>query len=704
VVVFAAALAPRATTWSGTFDRGVVLLEEVDPYYHLRRIELALANDLALPSVDTYNNHPTGATVDWPPGFDVGFALAWHLYSKVVPEPASPAAFGAVGVAVLGAAAAAGLALLAVRWGLLAGLAAGLTLAWSPAAVAYSRVGRLDHHAIEPLCLVALCVAYVWFRRRSTYPRAATLGILLALTTVVWIGSAFYAAALALAVALEAGTGGEALARRGAITWGAAAVTSSALALLSPWGRALDVVYYGLSWFQPIVFSGVALAFVVVDRLEARGAGRRWAWALGGGSVALVGAVLLVSSATGARGFSFLLTDDPVAATLVESRSITEAGVAYTLAWLGPVGLALPALWIASAVLAVRRRGVDPLLAAALAMGLLGTLLALLQLRFAPHATVTAALLVAWLLQWMRRPVVSRLAVIALAAALGWAVRPSTLPDSMVHPYLLGGFDALVWLRRAPPPTSHYHRPTEHPEYAVAAEWVWGHWITQIGRKPNIANPLGQAPANLRGTEEIARLFLEESEAEALVRLDRLGVRYLLLSAIPVTVADLAAQAGRDPARYVARDAGGGDVFRDAFYDTFHSRLYLGGGAGAEGTEPLSRIRLVFESRARIAFRGSRPAVRIFEVVPGATLVGRCAASAVEARVALEGADLVYTARAEPGEGGGFALNVPYATESARASIPARITVRCGAAEAPVAVPERAVVEGLEVPVPGPAV
>jgi hypothetical protein len=41
------------STWVGTFGRPVVLREEVDAYYHLRRIGLALSNSLLLPAVDT---------------------------------------------------------------------------------------------------------------------------------------------------------------------------------------------------------------------------------------------------------------------------------------------------------------------------------------------------------------------------------------------------------------------------------------------------------------------------------------------------------------------------------------------------------------------------------------------------------------------------------------------------------------------------
>jgi hypothetical protein len=724
--VFLAAIAPRLSTWAGTFRGPLVFLEEVDAWYHLRRIELALANGVRLPAVDTYNNYPSSTAVDWPPGFDVLFALAWHLLSKVTPVTLTPAAVGAVGVAILGSLAAAALAITAAsRWGLWASLAAGLAVAWSPAAVAYSRVGRLDHHAIEPPALVALCAAYAWARRKPSAVRAAGLGGVMAGFTVLWPGMALYAAVLALAFAGEVWTAGPQVAeeadgggsrhgeawrgeapvvRQGALAYLVAAAVSAGLAFTSPWGRGMEVVYYALSWFQPLLFGALALAFGAVYGLRARGVacGRAWAVAgLGLGVAVLV--VLAAGSGSVARGLDFLLRRGAVAATLLESRSLVETGPGYALRWLTPVGLALPILCIAAGAVTVRRkRRMMPLLAAALAVGALAAPFALLQIRFGPHAAVASGLLLAWLVGRAKRRIVAGGVVAVAAGFLAWGVRPATLPDSAVHPYLLGGFDALMWLRRNAPPTSHFHRPLERPEYGVAAEWVWGHWITQIGRKPNIANPLSQTPENLRGIDDVARLFMAESEEEALDIAERRDVRYVLLSAIPVTVSQLAVQAGRDPERYVSPSGGGPPTFHPPFFRTFHSRLYLGGGAGGDGVEvePVARARLVFESRTRIEFLGLRPTVRIYELVPGALLRGRCGSEEVEARAALRDRPLVYAFRTRPGPTGEFALRVPYASEGTEASSPARVTVRCGERATEVEIAEQDVREGRDVTVP----
>jgi asparagine N-glycosylation enzyme membrane subunit Stt3 len=729
--VFAAALFPRTSTWSGTFRGPLVLLEEVDAYYHLRRIELALANNFAIPGVDTYVNHPFGARIDWAPGFDLLFALVYHLLSKMTAAPLTPAAVGAVGVAVLGSVTAVAAALLARRWGLWAAIAAGLAVAWSPAAVAYSRVGRLDHHVIEPFWLVAMCATYAWSRARPSPGRSAALGGVLVLGTFFWPGMAFYAAALALAFPLEdwfagARTGGVAGARKGGVagarkggvagartggvtgarTGGVTArdatvayVVATALgvllALASPWAD--EVAYYALSWFQPLLFAAIATGFAVVAWLEHRGVEKRWAWALGGAVPLTLGAVALaLGTGSVGRGLAFLFRSDVVATTLLESRSLVELGPGYALRWLTPVGVLLPALWGAAAVLSVRRRNPDPLLAAALALGVLAVPLTLLQMRFGPHCAVVSGLLAGWLIARAARDVVQAALVAALAVTLAWGVRPATLPDSAVHPYLLGGFDALLWLRQSAPATSHFRRPLERPEYGVAAEWVWGHWITQVAQKPNIANPLGQTPANVQGVRDVARLFLAESEAEALAMIDRLGIRYLLLSSIPVTLPELAAQAGRDPSRYVLTGPDGTQSFRPPFFDTFHSRLYLDGGPGAEAAPP-SRVRLVFESRVRIEFMGARPAVRIFEVVPGARLHGTCRSDTVEVRAELGDSEVVYTVRHTPAADGAFAVGMPYASEATEASIPARIRARCGDEEVDVLVSERAVLDGRDV-------
>ncbi|MCG6956789.1 MAG: hypothetical protein LJF04_12440 [Gemmatimonadetes bacterium] len=729
--VFLAAMAPRLSTWAGTFRGPLVLLEEVDGWYHLRRIELALANGLILPAVDTYNNHPFGGAVDWPPGFDVLFALVWHLLSNVAHVAVSPAAVGAVGVAVLGSLAAAALAVVGARWGVWAGIAAGLSVAWSPAAVAYSRVGRLDHHAIEPLGLVVLCATYAWARRRSSATRTAALGVVMAAGTLFWPGLALYAAVLAVAFAGEVWTagglgagadkgrglagaaspgaqgpespwGGEApVVRQGALAYVVAAAVSAGLAFTSPWGRDLQVVYYALSWFQPLLFGALALAFGAVYGLRTRGVSRARAWSavgLGLGAAAVL--VVAVRSGSVGRGVDFLFGTDTISATLLESRSLAGMGAGYALRWLTPVGLAVPLLWLAAVAVTVRRRErMTPLLAAALALSTLAAPFAFLQVRFGPHAAVASGLLLAWLVGRAKRRLVAGGALVVAAGLLAWGVRPATLPGSEVHPYLLGGFDALAWLRRQAPPTSHFLHPVERAEYGVAAEWVWGHWITEIGQKPNIANPLSQTPENRRGIDDVARLFMAESEEEALDIAQRRDVRYLLLSAIPVTVSQLAVQAGRDPARYVTPSADEPPTFHPPFFRIFHSRLYLGGSAetGDVEVEPVSRVRLVFESRARIDFLGPRPTVRIFEIVRGALLRGQCAADEVEVHAALEGRPLEYVYRTHADSADAFALRVPYASEGTDASIPGRVTVRCGERETEVQVAEQDVREGRDV-------
>ncbi|MGH7506047.1 MAG: hypothetical protein ACRELX_10365, partial [Longimicrobiales bacterium] len=504
---------------------------------------------------------------------------------------------------------------------------------------------------------------------------------------------AFYGGALALAIILDARRSGATAARHGAVAYGVATAAAALLALTSAWSD--EIVYYALSWFQPMLFAAIAVGFAAVAWLEHRGIERRRAWAVGGAvPVALGAGVLLVGTASLERGLAFLFRSDVVATTLLESRSLLELGPGYALRWLTPVGVLLPVLWGAAAMLAVRRNRLDPLLAGALAIGALATPLTLLQMRFGPHAAVASALIAAWLIAQANAAAVRVALVAVLALTLAWDVRPATLPDSAVHPYLLGGFDALVWLRQSAPRTSHFRQPERRAEYGVAAEWVWGHWITQIGQKPNVANPLGQTPANVRGVAEVARLLLAESEDEALAATDRLDVRYLLLSAMPVTFGEMTVQAGRDPRRYITTDANGAPIFHDAFFKTFYARLYVGSGAGDHDTAPVPSVRLVFESRVHVDFRGTRPAVRIFEVVPGAWLEGTCAADTVEVRAELSGTEVVYTAGQPKSADGAFSVHMPYASEDAEASIPARIVVRCGAEEVDVSVSERDVLEG----------
>lgn len=305
--------------------------------------------------------------------------------------------------------------------------------------------------------------------------------------------------------------------------------------------------------------------------------------------------------------------------------------------------------------------------------------------------------------------------------------------------------DAMAWLReRTPEPTlppTHLARPWRprdgfaYPEgsYGVLAHWSFGNLVPTLGRRIAVL-ARSHSPFYIDW-------FLETTEEAALARLETKGdVRYLVLDAVSVcdsfvsealqaglSVEDLQVEEGRAeidgvPVPLVSY----GESFRSAI----GARLFLGGGLG------MKRHRLVHESAAEAFLRyrlipgletailkstaiagpeekeaclplveeGASwtedggayfcysgqivPAVRIFERVAGAKVVGRIpgrepATLELELRNALTGRTFVHRETALPSEAGEAAFVLPYPTArttgaTVRATGPCRIRIAGG--------------------------
>jgi asparagine N-glycosylation enzyme membrane subunit Stt3 len=253
--------------------------------------------------------------------------------------------------------------------------------------------------------------------------------------------------------------------------------------------------------------------------------------------------------------------------------------------------------------------------------------------------------------------------------------------------------------------------------YGVLAAWDQGNFVSALGRRPVVVSQ-GVSPS-------LARWMMETDEARSIrfwdrARQDGEPIRYVVLDAetlgdhfgsfiegAGLTAAEFAEQPspGAPPvygARYresiVGRlylDAADGlSHYRLVYQSPHQSALFYRARPGESGDGGSQRVRLLrrsepidsdddrrrFEDLQEQGVTRTRqgylygvtffPTVRIFELVPGATLVGRAApGTEVEARLDLastqDGAALEYRQSTVAGEDGRYRLTVPYATEQA---------------------------------------
>jgi len=553
----------------------------------------------------------------------------------------------------------------------------------------------VDHHVVEPLCLAVMLAAYSWSgASRGEWLRLVVAGAAIGLAPGFWPGAIAFSAPLFLAWAIE-GRRDTGAWRDGALAFAVAAAFAAVLSASSRWAWAGSFDYYALSLFQPAVFLAFAASLLALRVLPLRLAATALALLL------LAVFALETPRAAVMRAFAYLFTTESQISTVYESTPLFAQGPGFAVAWLSPWIFAWPLV----AIFAIRTARSPGRVCVATSL-LLMSALALLQLRFAPLLAVPFAIALAGGLdravaRYREGAMVTVAATAALLATLWPTVAPSLEPQPVALPHLARSLDGLLWLRDVPPATSHYLDPVERPEYGVLSAWVWGHWITAIAHKPGVASPLGQSDTNLDGVRRSARVLLAKTEREGAEIADSLGVRFLFLTPLFRGLESMVLQLGHDPGPYVAKSPDGARNVGPAYLESLHSQLFL----PLDALPPSERFRLVYEGLALHPFLDrQRPYVKIFQLVPGATLAGRClgAELVIDATVVTNtGRTLRYVRQVEPAPDGRFAVRVPYAGEPIPAGTSGRgpTRVRCGKQVTEVTVSHAAVETGARIEV-----
>lgn len=699
LVIALASLGIRALPrWDSVVERGRVVVSDPDACYHLRRAERIAQGVPHLAVYDRYINYPDGAHVIWPPLYDLALAGALTVFPVGDGHALDEGEAGRADRALLrGPGVAVGfvppfllaLAVLVVfrmarrLWParpLLWAVAAG-TPALLPSTLAYTEIGRLDHHAAELLALVVFLDTLM-----SALGRLASGSASAGATREAPLAPAVARAALVPAVALAGALSTQltlvllvpaaaviliaAPAReRTASFLFAVLLFAGAALLLLPFAivyhaAGASFAHHQFGLFQPALLLAAASGFVLLLALAGIPA-RRARWPL---RAALAGPALVALVWLGARltaetagGAAYLIgRSSRWQATIGESQSPfamgAMPGAESLLAGLSALVLLAP---FALVRLARGARG-DPARRVVAIASTLFLAAGLLQTRFLPHAALFVGLLAAVAIEAIggirardrapapsasRRPrdgatsgagigaglVVAAILLAALLPSLGGGRAPEEADLAFARSRSVLGFLALET-----PPTSDGPDPRERPEYGVMAEWSFGHFIQYHGRRPALADNFGEHagdPARPRA------FFLESDGARAVAMLDSLEARYLLVRDLAGTFAGLVPDA-EESERYVARAAasGAGRAAIDFRPEIMHTALYRlawrdgagflaerpAGGARSSQTwvPPISGLRLVAESDSLEAIPGGPtvPYVKLYERVRGALL------------------------------------------------------------------------------------
>ena len=693
-------LAPHAQVFARD---GVRFLGDSDPYYHALRAERIVRGWPSVPWSDPGMNFPAGATIPWPPLFDVLLALPTVARGATVSS--DQVAAGAAWVPwVLGLVA---LVVLAALGGALLGrgpwIGPAFLLALAPGDLEVSGIGRPDQHVAEGLLTSCVVLAFVTAMRnpaaRSRRAGVAALAVALTLSFWTWQGSALTVLLILAFAALwyVVAPAGDADAQRmlAAValgSGGAAALLGLSLAALGPPGQWSRMSLNGLSGFQVLLTAAAALGAGALFAFASRRVAGRWGRVLAVCASA-AGAAAVLALVPGARsevvrGWHALARGNPWYAMIVEFEPWAFSGLAPAAMEVKGIlarwGL-MPLAVLAAALPLWRRGRADPEWRSRIAFlafwGGVFLVLTLFRRRFVTYLAPPMAIL-AWLSvreaaawaggklpgargPWGRRLLLASGALVLLAPAIP---RIAALARPGVDPVREDLVPVLTWLRSQVAPEG---RP------AVMAEWNYGHLVAWFARKPVVGTPFGTEGGEGALADE-GRFFQARDAEVAETVLSERKVGFVLLGYPLGEIASSIAfgPVPAEPTVDVIRDVWKGAALRHrpSMWRLVVSRLYFFDGSSMDASAGLGGFRLVHESAQATATDGVVAAMfKTYEVVPGARVevAGAAPGSTLEASLLVrssQGRTFAWRTAARADASGRATLRVPYASGANRGS------------------------------------
>jgi dolichyl-diphosphooligosaccharide--protein glycosyltransferase len=255
-------------------------------------------------------------------------------------------------------------------------------------------------------------------------------------------------------------------------------------------------------------------------------------------------------------------------------------------------------------------------------------LLACRQERFSDMLSVVAALLIGKLAELSVRlcrrargtaassPVGALLAILLACAAIFSALPTASWLRSYWYsaPRLSVSdcYEWCLWLRDNTP-ESGSASDDDNPGYSVLASWPYGHAITYIGQRPNVANPFVGWDENREANLAPYRFFIEDDPAAAMSILDKFGVRYIVVteSLLSGHIADmLVALDLPHDAFFSTQKTAEGQLHapKPRIWKSMVHRLYI------ENGKDLNMFDLVYSSQQNVSIgQASIPKFKIFE-------------------------------------------------------------------------------------------
>jgi dolichyl-diphosphooligosaccharide--protein glycosyltransferase len=680
LVIFIVALYLRIILpWASSIQGGSIIINDFDPYYHLRIIENTIQHFPYVLAYDPYVNYPTGFWIGWPPLYDflagaytlVAMAL-FHVDWQVA-VATFPALLGALAILPIYY-----ITKLIFDWK--AGIVAAALLTVIPANIQDSMVGNINHHVAVEVLFPALLFLFLMFALRGelTFGKvrrlaftggdkrillyAALAGVFVTACLLTWLGSFFFLGIIGAYAIVQYSINHVKRLSSDNLTivlltmLFVSLITTLPVSLTTHFARTIDTLQ--LSLFQPLFLVALIVIFAIFGFLAYYMRGMRPA------AYPLTICALVVAASIGLyvwnpsltvtvfSGYGFF-TQTGVLQTVAEAQPLFFVGGSFTLAAAASYFQLLLFVSLAGLVVLVYRAWKKQDAAAVLlaVWSVFAFVLGSIQVQFAFLLSANVAILSGFVIVWIMDTLIGKsygklsgvrdaaavpqlfgrevkytqlLGVLVVVAVLLLpSISATTTTAQSVSSIPSDWAEACQWLNANTPATSNYNVTSNQiPAYGVLSWWDYGNWIIFLGHRPAIANNFQT------GVNDSATFFVSQNESGTLGIIQKDHVKYVM------TDYEMADYTDKFPA--IALLSGQGvDTFLTtqsyvdqngttqqqtvptaAYYNTTLVRLQYYDGNG------YSHYRLIYESPTTVGtLNGTNiQYVKIFEYVEGARI------------------------------------------------------------------------------------
>ncbi|MGZ4849148.1 MAG: oligosaccharyl transferase, archaeosortase A system-associated [Halobacteriota archaeon] len=681
LVIFIVALYLRIVLpWASSVQGGSIIINDFDPYYHLRIIENTIQHFPYVLAYDPYVNYPTGFWIGWPPLYDF-LASAYTLAAMAlfhvnyqVGVATFPAVLGALAILPIYY-----ITKLVFDWK--AGIVAAALLTVIPANILRSMVGNINHHVAAEVLFPALLFLFLMLALKGelTFGKVRRLaftggdkrillygalaGVFVTAGLLTWLGAFLFLGIIGAFAIVQYSINH--VKRRSSdnltivllMMLFVSTITILPVSLTTHFGRTIDTLH--LSLFQPLFLVVLIIILAIFGFLAYYMRGMRRA------AYPLVICALVVATSIGVYlwnpglavtvfgGYGFF-TQSGVLQTVAEAQPLFggaggfQLGTAATyfqlLLFVGLAGLA---------VLVYRIWKKQDEAAMLLAVwSVFAFVLAAIQTRFTFLLSANVAILSGFVIVWIMDALIGK-SYGKLSGVRDAGAVPQLFGREIKYTQLLGVLivvavlllpsisvttsyartasgvispdwaESLQWMSPNTPATSNYNATTDQiPAYGVLSWWDYGNWIIFLGHRPAVANNFQT------GVSDAAQFFVSQNESNASSIVQKDNVKYVMTDYEMAGYNDkfqaIALLSGQGVGTFVTTQAQLGQngqvtqqlVPTDAYYNTMVVRLQYVDGNG------LSHYRLIHESPNSVGTIGATEikAVKTFEYVDGARI------------------------------------------------------------------------------------